>query len=138
MSKIARSRRPQVDCSVEPSRTVQSEKDSCDINFIVAQYRRTGVLPHMAARMPEFGDVSEVGDFKEALDRVQATQAWFRKLPAKVRSHFENDPVALMDAVGDPERYDELEKLGLFGEKVEAAKAVLEAAGAPAAGTLST
>jgi len=134
----ARNPRPQVDCSTIPSRTVQSEKDSCDINKIVAQYHRTGVMPHMAARMPEFGDVSEVGDFREAMERVQSTQKWFSRLPAKVRAKFANDPVALMDAVGDPSRYDELVELGLLGKEVEEAKASLEAAGAPAAGTLST
>jgi len=120
---------PQVDCSTMPSRTVQSEKQSCDINFIVSQYRRTGVLPHMAASMPVFGDVSEVGDFREAVEKVEAVKAWFEKLPAKVRTLFDNDPVALMDAVGDPARDDELQKLGLFGKKVEAAKAALEAGG---------
>jgi len=130
-----KSRRPRVDCSNMPSRTVQSEKASCDINNIVRQYRRTGVLPHMAARMPEFGDVSEVGDFREAVERVRATEAWFSKLPAAVRAKFQNDPIALMDAVGDPSREPELKALGLFGEEVEAAKAELEkaAAGSPPA-----
>jgi len=135
---FSRSRRPTVDCSVEPSRTVQSEKESCDINFIVSQYRRTGVLPHVAARMPSYADVSEVGDFRELVERVEATRKWFTKLPAKVRAAFENDPVALMDAIGDPAKQELLKELGLIGEKVEAAKADLEAAGAPAAGTLST
>jgi len=129
----ARSRRPQVDRSLMPSKTIQSEKQNCDINFIVAQYRRTGILPHMAARMPEFGDVSEVGDFREAVERVEATKEWFRHLPAKVRAHFDNDPVALMDACGDLDRQDELMELGLFGKEVEAAKAALEAGGAPPA-----
>lgn len=122
MGMFSSDRRPTVDCSLEPSRTVQSEKQSCDINFIVAQYRRTGVLPHMAARMPVFGDVSDVGDFREAIERVEATKAWFAKLPAKVRGRFENDPVELMDAVGDPSRFEELQALGLFGPKVDAAK----------------
>jgi len=129
-------RRPTVDCSVMPSRTVQSEKQSCDINFIVAQYRKTGVLPHVAARMPAFADVSEVGDFRELVDRVEATRKWFSKLPAKVRAAFGNDPVSLMDAIGDPSQQAKLEELGLIGKKVESAKAELEAA--KAAGTLST
>jgi len=116
-----------------PSRTVQSEKQSCDINFIVSQYRKTGVLPHMAARMPTYADVSEVGDFRELVDRVEATKKWFAKLPAKVRAAFNNDPVELMDSIGDPSQQAKLEELGLIGKKVEAAKADLEAAGSPPA-----
>jgi len=129
--RVARSRRPVVDCSNMPDRAVQSEKKNCDINFIVSQYRRTGVLPHIAARRPQFGDVSEVGDFREAVQRVEDTKRWFMTLPAKVRAKFDNDPVGLMDAMSDPTRYSELEGLGLVGEKVEAAKAELE-------GTLGT
>jgi len=129
------SRRPTVDCSVMPSRTVQSEKQSCDINYIVSQYRKTGVLPHQAARMPVYADVSEVGDFRELVDRVEATKRWFAKLPAKVRAAFGNDAVALMDAIGDPDQQAKLEELGLIGKKVEEAKADLEkaAAGSPPA-----
>jgi len=126
-------RRPVVDCSVEPSRTVQSEKDACDINRILDRFRKTGQISHVASRMPIFGDVSDVGDFREAVERVEATKEWFRHLPAKVRAHFDNDPVALMDACGDLDRQDELMELGLFGKEVEAAKAALEAGGAPPA-----
>jgi len=106
-------RRPVVDCSVEPSRTVQSEKDACDINRILERFRKTGQISHVASRMPVFGDVSEIGDFREAVERVERTRDWFVHLPAKVREKFANDPVALMDAISDPARHDELKALGL-------------------------
>jgi len=83
--------------------------------------------------MPTFMDVSEVGDFRELVDRVEATKEWFMKLPAKVRAAFQNDPVGLMDAMMDPSKKAELEALGLIGKKVEDAKAELEAGGAPPA-----
>jgi len=134
MGMYRHERRPVVDCSVEPDRAVQSEKRNCDINFIVGQYRKTGVMPHVAARMPSFADVSDVGDFRELVDRVEATKKWFGKLPAKVRAAFDNDPVALMDSINDPSQQAKLEGLGLTGKKVEAAKAGLEAAaGSPPA-----
>jgi len=121
--------RPTVDCSTEPSRTIQSAKQECDINFIVAQYRKTGVMPHMAAKMPFFGDVSEVRDFRESVELVEGVARWFGKLPAKVRAAFGHDPAQLMDAMSDPSREGELRELGLVGKAVEDAKAVLEAAG---------
>jgi len=129
-------KRPVVDCSTVPSRTRQHHKDACDINVIVAQYRRTGQLLHLQGGLPTYGDVSEVGDFRSVLERVRSAEAWFMKLPAKVRAAFENSPAAFMDAVEDPARQEELVRLGLLGE--DRRKALLEreknaaGAGAPA------
>jgi len=126
--------RPTVDCSVEPSRTRQSHKESCDINFIVGQYRRTGQILHVAGGIPRYGDVSESGDFREVMDRVRNAEAWFIGLPAKVRAEFDNEVVTFMDAMSDPAQRAKLEELGV----VPAQKAPPAEAAGGAGHTVST
>lgn len=101
-----------IDCSVLPSRTVQSEKDACDINKIVAKFERTGMVAHLSKGVPRFLDVAELGDFKATADKVIAVERWFQDLPASVRKVFENDPVRLIEMANDPaaaELFKELE-----------------------------
>jgi len=104
--------RPVVECNPDEGRTRQSERDSTDINRMVAQYRRTGVFP-VAQRAGEFLDVVGTGDLHLMLRTVQAAGDAFMQLPAKVRSAFDNDPVRLVQAFDDPGQRDLLQELGL-------------------------
>lgn len=81
---------------VGTGRTKQSMKDECDVNLIVAKFDRTGLLDHLAEGVPYFEDVSEVGDYRAALENVRAAQEYFSKFPAKVRSEFGNDVTRFM------------------------------------------
>lgn len=101
-----------VNCGSE-TRTKQSFKDECNINKIVARYRRTGQLP-VRDVVPRFMDCVGVGNYYEASLQVKAAEEAFRRLPSEIRKHFDNDPGKLVDAVQDPERREELVKLGLF------------------------
>jgi phage internal scaffolding protein len=96
-----------------PSRTVQSEAETVNINSIVARARAGGSVPGLEGRQPRYIDVSEVGDYREALHRVRAAQEAFMELPAIVRARFENDPARLLVFLGDPANRPEAEKLGL-------------------------
>lgn len=106
--------RPVVDCSDRPSRTKQSFKDECDINKIMAKYRRTGLVTHLARGVPRFADVSEVGSYREAVERVRAGEAHFRALPAAVREAFDNSAAAYVEWLSDPTNDEtKLEALGI-------------------------
>ncbi len=85
------------DISCGPDRTKQSFIDECDINKIVAQYDRTGLLTHVSNAQPLFVDVSETGTYREALQNVRAVEAHFLELPSKIRARFENDPAQYLD-----------------------------------------
>lgn len=102
--------RPVVICG--PGRTKQEFKDECDVNNIVKRYVKDGFLAHVARGVPRFVDVSEVGDFRQAVDQVRAATAFFEGLPAKVRDRFGNDPVKFIDEAGNLTR-DEMRELGL-------------------------
>lgn len=102
-----------IDCSKDPSVTKQSFKAESDINNIVARYARTGLVTHVAAKSPVYVDVSDVNDYREALDRIRETQTFFDGLPAKIRSRFKNDAAQFLDFMSDENNAEEAKALGL-------------------------
>ncbi len=95
------------------SRTKQSGKEECDINNIVATYVRTGLATHLAAGVPQFLDVSEVGDYRTALENVRAADKYFLGLPAAVRAEFQNDPALFIEALQDPNAAERIREIGI-------------------------
>lgn len=101
----------------DPSLTKQEFKNECDINVIMKKFKKicgadflnryNGVVGG------QFGDFSEVPDFRTARDQVNRMEEVFMALPAKVRSRFSNDPAELLDFVNDPNNLDEARALGL-------------------------
>lgn len=97
----------------DPSMTIQSEKDSCDINKIVARFKATGVMSNIAQSMPQQGDFTEVTDYHSAMNQVVAANEAFMALPAHVRKRFANDPGNLLAFLEDPQNQAEAVLLGL-------------------------
>lgn len=96
-----------------PGRTRQSEAAACDINNIVERYHKTGVLP-VVNRQMWFMDVSEVGDYRSALEQVERGEKAFMQLPPKVRARFMNDPAEFLDFTSDPANREEMVEMGLI------------------------
>lgn len=96
-----------------PSLTKSSLKDLTDINQIVKKYARTGQWSHVSNKMPWYGDVSGISDFKSAQDKVLQAQEEFLKLPAALREEFANDPGNLIEFLRDPKNKDRAIELGL-------------------------
>lgn len=96
--------------------TNQSDKDSTDINVLMAQYQKTGFIMDMITgnkRQPVYGDFSNLPDYhqmKSTLARV--TQA-FNAYPATIRDKFKNDPALLIEYLNDPKNDAEAVSLGL-------------------------
>lgn len=137
------------DLEAYPSKTKQAFVKECDVNNILKQYEKTGVLQHISRYAPFFADVSAMPmDFHEAMNLVTSAQQMFEGLPAELRRRFLNSPGELLDFVQNPENEDEARKLGLLppkrpdaveatpkAEPAEPAKAEAEAkASAPASG----
>lgn len=117
--------KPVLDCSDDPGETQQHHKDSCDINYIVDRFTRTGVIDHLAAYGPRYGDFNGPDYLGAQLIVKQAEEA-FQALPARVRARFDQDPVKFMDYVHtiDPENPPaEFYELGITTPKKPAAKA---------------
>lgn len=97
----------------EPSLTRQEFSDECDINVIMAQYERTGVISHVSKREPLFLDMTGVPDFRTAMDMMVEAEKAFMSLPAKVRKDFDNDARNFVDFAVNPENLDKMREYGL-------------------------
>jgi len=97
-----------------PSRVVESEAYKTDINYIVAQYVKTGDASKFSERLGSFGDVSEVKDLISCQNVLRDAAEAFATLPAKIRDAFGNDPTVLASALSDPAQRDRLVELGIF------------------------
>ena len=106
-----------------PSLTRQSEAAYADINKIMAKYRKTGVLPPQT-REGFYADISEVGDYREALARVEQMDEQFSSLPADLRIKFNNDPAEFLDFVSNEENMDKIEEMGLISPDIPAPEPV--------------
>lgn len=94
--------------------TKQEHKDECDINRILSQYQRTGILTHVQSARPTYTDLPDAIDFQESLNTLMIAEEAFSNLPSKVRAHFENDPGRFLAAFNDPAQYDQLRAYGLL------------------------
>lgn len=105
--------RGDIDFGDEPSLTIQSAKDECDINLIIDRANK-GIMPAVNQSQPRFADVSDVGDYQHALNVVMEADEAFMSLPSAVRDRFGNDPAQLLEFLGDDRNRDEAVKLGLI------------------------
>lgn len=109
--------RVQVDCSSSEKRTEPKHLRSCDINFIVDQYRKTGTFPSQAVRTPQYLDTTSIPDLATAMTMVHDAKQSFMELPAPIRKLMDNDPTKLEAFIGDPRNKSLLEDYGLTIKK---------------------
>lgn len=106
------------------NRTKQSFKDECDINKIMSKWRRTGVLEHMAAAPPVYGDFDNYMEYQDAQNRLISADAAFAALPSHIRKRMDNDPAKFLEFMADPENLEEAQELGLARKPSDPAKTV--------------
>lgn len=116
------------DFQSDVGRTKQSFRDEVDINQIVARARAGQAVTHLAGKVPQYMDVSDVGDYKSALDMLRSADRFFEGLPSRIRLGFDNDPAKFLDAMETPEGRGVLEELGLV-PKLPKSVPVRDAAG---------
>ena len=94
-------------------KTEQAHKEECDVNKILKDYHRTGLIRHAAKHEGKYDDVPAV-DFQSAMILVANAQQMFEDLPAATRKRFGNDPGAFLGFVQDPDNTEELKKMGVL------------------------
>lgn len=97
---------------VGPSMAVQSQKDEADINNIVKAFGVTGKV-NANVRPPMYGDFTEVGDYRDALEAIRAADAAFLAMPSSLRERLGHDPQRFLEFCADPGNLEEMRKLGL-------------------------
>lgn len=97
----------------DPTRAQQSAKEETDINTIVRRFGLTGQLP-TNVRAPEYGDFTNITDYRDAIAAIRSAGQSFAQMPANVRARFENDPAKFVDFCMDRNNVDEMKRLGLL------------------------
>lgn len=97
-----------------PSKTKQSFKSKTDINRIVAKARDGQAIDYFNPKPVGYADVSEVPDYRTALDKVKRAEELFMALNSDVRRRFANDPMEMVVFLQDESNRAEAEKLGLL------------------------
>lgn len=94
------------------SRTREAMKQECDINFILRNYRKSGLVSHVNQYQGDYGEFLAM-DFHEAMNTVAAANAMFETVPAKIRAEFANDPGLFLSFVTNPDNIDRMREMGL-------------------------
>lgn len=110
----------------EPTMTIQSEKDNCDINVIMNRYATCGTpLPYRIDGIePVYADVSELGDYMENFQRCKQAEEMFNALPSALRKELDNNPANLIPFIQDEKNKERCYEYGLLNKPImEAPKA---------------
>ena len=110
----------------EPTMTIQSEKDNCDINVIMNRYATCGTpLPVRTDGVePVYADVSELGDYMENFQRCKQAEEMFNALPSALRKELDNNPANLIPFIQDKKNESRCIEYGLINKPImEASKA---------------
>lgn len=105
------------------SLTIQSMTEDADLNVLMRRYGITGKFPENP-RVPQYGDFTEVRDFRSALEAVNAGWEAFYTYPAEFRQRFANDPQRFLEWSSDPASRPEMQKLGMLAS-LEAPQAAI-------------
>lgn len=97
----------------QPSKTDQSQAPACDVNNIMAKYKKTGQITHLARKQGVYADVSQISDLQTAIEQVQSANNAFMSIPAELRAKLNNDPVKFIEYLQDPSNDEESIKYGL-------------------------
>lgn len=100
----------------EPTMTVQSEKDNCDINVIMNRYATCGTpLPvRQDGLQPVYADVSDLGDYMENFNKCKQAEDMFNKLPSALRKELDNNPANLLPFIQDDANKERCYEYGLL------------------------
>lgn len=104
----------------EPTMTIQSEKDNCDINVIMNRYSTCGTpLPYRTDGVqPVYADVSELGDYMENFQRCKQAEEMFNALPSALRKELDNNPANLLPFIQDEKNKERCYEYGLLNKPV--------------------
>ena len=114
----------------KPNPTQQAYAKSCDINRIVAQGKKNGLIAEnkkgelivsdlLKRPGSVFGDFTGFPDYQTALGRVAEANSAFQALPAAIRDRFKNDCGEMVKFLENPDNLEESYKIGLRKKPVE-------------------
>jgi phage internal scaffolding protein len=98
--------------------THQSCRDECDINVIMAKYRNTGLITHVARHAGRYDNFIDATDYQTSIHNVLEAQDMFMELPSSIRKEFDNDPASFLSFVANPANRDRMISMGLIDKNL--------------------
>lgn len=90
--------------NTDPSLTILSDAKAADMKEILKDHGISNILDHLAHTDAQFLDVSEMSDYADVMREARKADMEFMKLPAEVRSLFDNDVANWLDAAHDVDK----------------------------------
>ena len=103
---------------LEECRTEQHHADSCNIENILAEYDRTGVVSNINKAVAQYGDFSEVNEFQESQNMVIQYSNAFMELPSEIREQFNNDAGSFFEFASNPANKEQMQSMGLIEQEL--------------------
>jgi len=105
---------------VGPSKTDQSDKNMVNINTIMANYAKTGLLPQFPEKVAQYMDTTQIPSYMEAQAQIAHARELFQGLPSEIRKEMNNNPQNLEHYLKNPDNHEKLIGYGILKqEKVE-------------------
>lgn len=101
----------------EPTMTQQSDRDTTNINVIVARYMKSGQPLPQVTEPGKFGDFTGISSFTDAMEMITKAKESFHEIPAQIRAKFNNDPAQFLTFIHDEKNIPELVKMGLATQR---------------------
>jgi phage internal scaffolding protein len=98
----------------KPSLTDQSFKEQVDANNVIAKFKATGQVTHLAKKAGQYADCSQIQDLHQSLVQIKDAENAFSQLPAVIRKRFDNDYKQLAMFMCDEGNLDEAIALGIM------------------------
>ena len=95
------------------SMTQQHFSEESEINNIIAFHDRTGIIKNVQQGVANYGDYSEVHEYREALDLIRQADEDFMQLPSNVRRQFNNNAGDFFEFATNPHNEQQLVDMGL-------------------------
>lgn len=102
-----------------PSMTDQSDKNMVNINTIMANYAKTGVLPQFPDKVAQYMDTTQIPSYMEAQEQIRHAKELFDQLPSIIRKDMDNNPQKLESYLQNPKNHELLQKYGIIKKQVE-------------------
>jgi len=96
--------------------TEQSHARTTDVNFIVDQFNRTGILKHSEIYASQYGELPSGDIYEEAQTQIASANQMFQSLPPGVRQEFPGGTQQFLEFLNNEENREEMTALGLSTE----------------------
>lgn len=96
-----------------PSRTRREFREDCNVNIIMERFTKHAIPPKQNTVAPRFINAAAIPNLQTAMQIMIEADKAFGSLPALVRKHFDNSPIAFVEYAQNAENLEQLREWGI-------------------------